>query len=132
MKFKYKKYSPTVLRPVIPIELAFNGKSIKYEVLVDSGADINIFDAEIADILGIDMKFGATDTVTGITGVAKTFFICSLDLIVGGHEFKNVEAGFLPEFGAYGYGVVGQKGFFDKFAIKFELSKKEIELKPQK
>lgn len=129
MNFKYKKYSPEIIRPVIPIEVAYKNQSVKCEVLVDSGADFNIFDAELADILGIDLDFGQTSSVTGITGVSKTYFINKVDLIVGGYKFSNIEAGFLREMGTYAQGVVGQKGFFDLFVVKFDLKKKRVELK---
>jgi len=58
MKFKYKKYAPGILRPVIPIEIIYKNRSIPYEVLVDSGADFCIFDAQIGEILEIDITSG--------------------------------------------------------------------------
>lgn len=131
MKFRYKKYSSTVLRPVIPIEIFYKDKPVKYEVLVDSGADINIFDADIAQVLGIDLTSGEKSTVSGITGAGKPYYIHKVDLRIGGHMFKDIKVGFLKEMGAYGYGVVGQNGFFDLFIVKFDLIKKEIELKPR-
>jgi len=45
MKFRYKKYGPSILRPIIPIEIVYKDKSVPYEVLIDSGADFCIFDA---------------------------------------------------------------------------------------
>ena len=58
MKFRYKKYGHGVLRPVIPIEVIYKNNPVPYEVLIDSGADFCIFDAQIADILGIDVESG--------------------------------------------------------------------------
>ncbi len=98
MKFRYKKYSPTILRPVIPIELKYKDGSLLYEVLVDSGADINIFDAEIGEALGIDL----------ITGDSRQYYLHYVDLTVGGVKFKNVKVGFLKDMGKYAYGIVGQ------------------------
>lgn len=46
MQFPYKKFGE-YLRPVIPIKIKYNNASVGYEVLVDSGADLCIFDAEI-------------------------------------------------------------------------------------
>lgn len=131
MKFRYKKYSPQISRPVIPIEVEHRGKKIRYEVLVDSGADINIFDAEIAQVLGIDLTSGEKSRVSGITGVEKPYYIHKVNLIVGGQSFNNVKVGFLKEIGSYGYGVVGQSGFFDLFIVRFDLHKHEIDLKPR-
>jgi hypothetical protein len=32
MKFRYKKYGTGVLRPVIPIEISYENKSVPYEL----------------------------------------------------------------------------------------------------
>ena len=58
MKFNYKKYSSSVLRPVIPIKLKNKDLEIGYEVLVDSGADFCVFDAQVGEAIGIDVKKG--------------------------------------------------------------------------
>jgi hypothetical protein len=128
MKFRYKKYGPQILRPVIPIEITYGNVTVPYEVLVDSGADMCIFDAQIAEILKINLKSGKGQKVSGITGVAESYYIHPVTITVGGWKYK-IEAGFLPEIGKFGYGVVGQKGFFDIFVVKFDLVKEEIELK---
>ena len=57
-KFSYKNYGPHIYRPVIPIELEYNKNLIRYEVLVDSGADGCIFDSQIGEVLGIDVESG--------------------------------------------------------------------------
>ena len=131
MKFRYKSYGPGLLRPVIPIEIIFKNNSTFYEVLVDSGADSNIFSSEIADILEINLTKGEKGEVSGITGESKPFYFHYLDIKIGGNLFKNVKVGFLKDIGKYSYGVVGQRGFFDIFVVKFDLIKKEIELKPR-
>ena len=129
MKFSYKKYNPQVLRPVIPIEILRKNISVPYEVLVDSGSDTNIFDAQLTEILGLDLLSGKRAEVAGVTGEAEVFYVHELDIKVGGHLFKNTAVGFLKNIGQYGYGIVGQKGFFDIFVVKFDLVKEEIELK---
>jgi hypothetical protein len=55
MKFSYKKIAPGIIRPIIPIELIHKDISVPYEVLVDSGADFCVFDAEIADIINLSI-----------------------------------------------------------------------------
>lgn len=56
MKFNHKKLAPGVLRPIIPIAVGHNDFFVSYEVLVDSGADMCIFDAEIGELLGIEYR----------------------------------------------------------------------------
>ncbi len=127
MKFKYKKING-ILRPIIPIEISFDNKSIKYEVLVDSGADNNIFDAEIGEILNIDIEKGEREDVGGITGVIQPYYKHLVTINVGGWSYET-EVGFLRNIAHLGYGVVGQRGFFDIFIVKFDLLKEYIELK---
>lgn len=130
MKFSYKQYGRGILRPVIPIELISQNRSVKHEVLVDSGADFCIFDAQIGEILGIDVEKGEPQPVSGITGATETYYVHAITIKVGGWPF-SIHAGFLPNIARLGYGVVGQRGFFDLFVVKFDLVKEEIELKPR-
>ena len=128
MKFSYKNYGQDILRPVIPIEIIHKDRSVQYEVLVDSGADSCIFDAQIGELLNIDIKGGEQRAVSGITGDIEHYYLHPVTIKVGGQSFK-IEAGFLPNLARLGYGVVGQRGFFDIFVVKFDLVKEEIELK---
>ncbi len=130
MKFRYKKYGPGILRPVIPIEIVHRNRSVPYEVLVDSGADFCILDSQIGELLGIDIIKGEKGEVWGITGVGETYYIHLVTLKVGGWSYK-IRVGFLPRIARLGYGVVGQRGFFDIFTVKFDFVKEEIELNPR-
>ena len=128
MKFKYKKYGPDTLRPVIPIEVSFNSISVPYEVLIDSGADVCIFDSDIADILGIDVIKGIRREVSGVTGIPEYYYLHKVTIIIDGLKFKT-DVGFM-KLRNQAFGIVGQKGFFDKFKVSFDLKKEEIEIKP--
>jgi hypothetical protein len=131
MKFKYKRYSKEIIRPVIPIEISYNGREIAYEALVDSGADACIFDAQLGEALGINISAGEENRVSGITGALESYFVHPVTIRVGGFSF-DIEAGFLPNIAKMGYGIIGQKGFFDLFIVKFDYKKEEIELKNRK
>ena len=119
-----------MLRPVIPIKLKNKELEIGYEVLVDSGADLCIFDAEMAGIIGIDIKKGKIREVFGVGGKASVYYLHRVSIEVGGWLY-DIEAGFMPNVAGkvMQYGIVGQKGFFDIFVVKFDLLKEEIELK---
>ena len=129
MKFRYSRYGAT-LRPVIPIKLKNNKQEINYEVLVDSGADICIFDAEIGKAIGVDIEKGKKREVMGVGGKFSVYYLHSITIEVGGWPY-NIEAGFMPGVAGHlmPYGIVGQKGFFDNFVVKFDLLKEEMELK---
>ncbi len=130
MKFPYKKLAPGLFRPIIPIGVGYKDLFINYEVLVDSGADDCIFDAGIGELLGIDVKNGEKKQVYGVTGAKpENYYVHVITIKVGGWPVK-IKAGFLPDLvSRYNYGIVGQRGFFDNFIVKFDLSKEEIELK---
>jgi len=127
MKFRYKKYGHGILRPIIPVDVCYRNFCVPYEVLVDSGADFSIFDAQVGEVLGISLKAGEISEVWGITGVGEPYYVHPITIKVGGWA-HDVKVGFLPNIARMGYGVVGQRGFFDIFVVKFDLIKEEIEL----
>lgn len=129
MKFDYKKLSAKILRPIIPIEILHNGNSIRYEVLVDSGADMNIVPSELAQPLGIDVESGRKEYVNGITGGGLPYYVHQVTIKIGGWPY-TVEMGFMLDMPPFGYGVVGQRGFFEHFKVVFDRQRAEIELKP--
>ena len=129
MKFNYKRYGH-VLRPVIPIKLLHADKSVNYEVLVDSGADLCLFEAELAEFLGIEVSKGLAKEVFGVGGKAFIYYLHKITIQVGGWPYE-IEAGFMPRVAGrvVPYGLVGQQGFFSHFVVKFDLLKEEVELK---
>jgi hypothetical protein len=130
MKFKYKKFSKDLYRPVIPIKVLNKEKFINYEVLVDSGADICLFHSEVGTYLGIDVESGIRKVVTGVGGKVSQYFVHKINIEVGGWSYE-IEVGFIPNIGNsfVNYGLVGQIGFFEYFQVIFDFSKEDIELK---
>src|SRR3990167_9121126 len=122
MKFGYKKFDH-FYRPVIPVKVKHNARSIGYEVSIDSGADLCIFDAEIGEILGIDIKSGRPGEVSGVAGQITKIFIHTVTIEIGKHS-KIIDVGFIPKVAEnHNYGVVGQYGFFDQFVVTFDYPK---------
>lgn len=132
MKFKYKKYGRTpagdVTRPVIPVTFIKGEASVTHEVLIDSGADNNFIDDEIAEILGIDVSKGKKMPFSGATGTQKMSYLHPLVIEVGGHRYETNVA-FARGIAKQGYSMMGQIGFFDFFDIKFNKQKGVIEIK---
>jgi hypothetical protein len=141
MKFDYFKFplSPpsslfgnAILKPIIPIKISHNNRSLRYNALIDSGADFCIFDSEIGEYLGINIRSGTKESFGGIQeSAAAEAFLHPVIINVGGLEYKTVVA-FSYDIANYGFGILGQKGFFDTFIVKFNLPKEEIELKAEK
>src|SRR3989338_2998419 len=125
MKFPYKKlplssrsvyFGSSVLKPIIPVKITYHDHSIKYHALIDSGADFCIFDAEIGIYLGINVKVGTKERFGGIqerNGAAAYLHIITLD--IGGNLFKT-SVGFSYDIAKHGFGILGEKGFFELFS----------------
>ncbi|MEK7161734.1 MAG: aspartyl protease family protein [Patescibacteria group bacterium] len=138
IKFKYKKIPLTVknplfgfsiLRPIIPVQLFGNGEKINYEVLLDSGADTCVFDGSIGELLGLDVTAGTPIHFSGVQNAeAAKAYLHTVDLSLGGHKL-SIPAIFSFDLSDRGYGILGQKGFFDIFSVKFDYQKEEIGLK---
>jgi hypothetical protein len=131
VKFSYTRYSESVLRPVIPITLHHDAAVADYTVLIDSGADINVFAYELAEYLGIDVQTGEARTFVGVSGRPEEFFLHPIKLEVG-NQVIPVEAGFARSMDQKPYGIVGQRGFFDQFRVMFDLTTEVIELTPRR
>jgi hypothetical protein len=127
VKFAYVRYSETVVRPVISVTIRHKRRSAQYDMLVDSGADINILDAEIAEDLGIELTTGTPATIVGATGDVEQVYIHPVTVVVGTETIKT-RAAFLSR--PQPHGLAGQRGFFDHFKVTFDLSAEEIELQP--
>jgi hypothetical protein len=139
MEFRYKKIPLTeklplfgfsILRPIIPVKLFSCEESINYEVLLDSGADTCVFDAAIGELLGVDIEAGTPVQFSGVQNSVSTgkAYLHEIFISVGGKKTR-IPAIFSFELSSRGYGILGQKGFFDLFSVKFDYLKEEIELK---
>ena len=140
MKFPYLKFwiekppqafphTKTILCPIIKITLRYKDKKVNYLALIDSGADYCFFHKEIAQVLGIDVEKGKKLEFAGITGKKSIVYFHNVDLYIGGWRYK-LYCGFSSSISPYGFGILGQYGFFDLFIVKFNLKREEIEIKP--
>ena len=140
MKFSYFKFlldkrsdffGSSILKPIIPIQITVDDLSVRYDALIDSGADFCIFDASLGESLGLDIRSGTEIAFGGIQQRGgATAYLHHLQIAVGGHGYTTI-VGFSFDIATHGYGILGQKGFFDMFLVKFDLIKEEIELKPR-
>lgn len=138
MKFKYRRFDlfPSsdffgkfILKPIIPIKISRTDVVVKYAALIDSGADFCIFHAGIGEYLGLNVKSGIEVGFGGIQNVGNAkAYLHKVNLEILEIQFK-ADIGFSYDISDRGYGIFGQKGFFDKFIVKFDLNKEEIEIR---
>lgn len=131
MKFPYRKINlkhpfsskDFILRPIIPVSIQYNNRNVRYEALIDSGADFNIFPLEIANKLGIKFKKASTIDFAGIGGNMIQGFISDVLIELGNTAFATKAV-----FAEVGNGVLGEYGLFDLCKLKFDLKSKIIEI----
>ena len=119
-------------KPLITVNLRHQGKVVNYLALVDSGADFNVFHADLAEILGIDWS-GLKSTIKfGGVKADKTpcvGHIAMLELGVNNHFFDTVMVVFSYDISNDGYGIIGQNGFFNYFDVLFDRCNFKVHLK---
>lgn len=128
MKFKYKKIASGLIRPIIPVTLHYKGKSLRYEALVDSGADMCMFPAQIGEIIGIDIKKGEKGDLGGVVGKTVDAYYHEIDIEIGGNKI-HVKVGFTEE-SRFDHGFLGQIGVFNSYTVHFFYRKGVVELRP--
>jgi len=85
MKFQYTKLPHGIEWPIIRVVVSHNDKVLPYFAVIDSGADINLFHAELAPLLGLDLTVGERREVGGvIEGERRAYYVHKISLHVGG------------------------------------------------
>ena len=115
-------------RPVIPISIIRGEERVRYLAIIDSGADLCIFHAEIGELVGLVVESGKLLRFNGISGQQLTAYFHDIKIEVGGYEFDCC-AGFSRDISNLPYGLLGQLGFFNLFNVLFDYNKGKIELK---
>jgi hypothetical protein len=114
-------------RPLIPVTLSTGRKSARLLALIDSGADNTIFNMQVAVMLGLRLGNAPADSFCGTSGQEQTARYRRLTVRVGAISYQAM-VGFaeLPFDVA---GILGQDGFFDRFAVELDQTRGLIILK---
>ena len=139
MVIKYKKFpidsencpfpnKTSSIRPVIQIDFETESGKFGYLVLVDSGADYCMFHAKVGESLGLNIKDGKPLTFYGTSGQPQKAYFHEISFKIGGH-LHTCEVGFSYDMEKLAYGLLGQDGFFNKWIVKFEYHKENIDLR---
>ena len=111
--------------PIIPVRLASKSAETNTSALIDSGATISIFQAKIAENLGITIENGNEIYLGRVAGRIKGY-VHRLKLETANKNF------FCPIVFSYEYKVslnlLGRQIFFKQFTITFEEQKHLIHL----
>ncbi len=78
--------------------------------------------------LGLDVVKGDELIFHGTSGESQKAYFHNVSFKIGGVQHKAY-IGFSYEMKSLPYGILGQDGFFDKWRIRFEYDKENVELK---
>jgi len=114
--------------PIVPLKLIHHGLELITDALIDSGANVSVFQGSISDYFGIDLFKGERIFLQGIGGriAAYRHYI---DIEIGDFSFRSIIA-FSTEMIPH-VNILGRHDFFQHFLIIFnEPSHKLILQKP--
>jgi hypothetical protein len=105
-------------RPVIPIQLNFNGKAVNTPALIDSGADFNLIHTDIAETLGIKLNKEKPIVFSGVGNKSLSLegYMAVVDLMIF-NKGENISFAtpviFTEQLPGNGIALLGETGFFD-------------------
>jgi hypothetical protein len=116
--------------PIVAVRIVCNRKSQTVMALLDSGADISIFNTEIAGLLDIDPAAGKPYSLRGLVGDSCFASVHQVSLRIENLPSIDTIAAFSqtedPELA-----ILGQRGVLDNFQIRFRRFNDEIEIFPK-
>ncbi|TSC85482.1 MAG: hypothetical protein G01um101416_833 [Microgenomates group bacterium Gr01-1014_16] len=123
--FPYQSDTKGQLFPVISLRFHFGEKFVDTAALVDSGATISIFRADVVQDSDLVIENGKEIYLGGIAERVKGY-LHNIQVEISEKQFL------LPVVFSYEYRVsfnlLGRKGFFEKFDVLFEERKGRVQL----
>lgn len=138
MIIPYRKYKDRdgnlVQLPIVSVHITRNKVSLPLWGLVDSGADITLLSASFARLFHIDdLTKGKRIPLVGVMeGPEFAAYLHQVNLAVKGVGAADTLVGFTDSEKHPDLVILGRRGFFEHFTIKFEEHKKHMEIEPRK
>ena len=119
-------------RPIVPLRVeAADGKWNLVDVLLDTGSDVTLFPSSLARYLGIDLAGVDESTVSSILGTQAAYRSWNVFL-----ELRRppdvlrwrATVGFVAR--QMNYGILGTRGFFEFFTLRYHAREHWIEIEP--
>jgi hypothetical protein len=113
-------------RPQIAVSLIHGAKRLSTFGLLDTGADHCLFPESFMAALGIDPGSTLSQSTMGVGGVSLTYF---REVTIEVPRFAAISAyvGFSVGMEPWGIGLLGHRGFLDRFKVTFQPKHFEIE-----
>lgn len=130
---KYKDREGNLIElPIVSVFVKCNGVAVPIWGLVDSGSDITLLNASFAELFKVPTKKGKRIDLVGVLeGPEFAAYIHQINLTVKDVGSVDTIAAFTDSEKYPDHMLLGRRGFFDKFMIKFEQYNKQIEINPR-
>jgi len=116
-----------VMAPLVPVRLQSGGRSADTLGLVDSGADLSMFNAAFAVPLGIDLSLYPDDSSSGLGGSVPVKLVPIRMVVFGKSIDATVQFGMaIPQ----SFGLLGRADFFGAFSVGFNQRNLQVLLHP--
>ena len=135
MKYRYTSFFPPestvrwIKRPMVQIEVSGPTGKRTFDALIDSGADVSLFNTQVAELLGFDLSRAKSRNFMGISGGIEAFTLEEVEIQVEGMESSIAIPVSFVQTASVGL-LLGEEGFFDAFRIKFEKDHDMFEIIP--
>jgi hypothetical protein len=113
--------------PIVPIVLFHGAQKLVTRGLVDSGANFSVFNAQVADTLGVDLRAGERVELHGLGRAVG--YIHQVGMALGKYRFE-ARAVFSSEL-TVSLNILGRSDFFQPFLITFDERGRKIRLEPR-
>jgi hypothetical protein len=119
----------TAHRPVAVATItATNGRSVRWVVIPDSGADSCVFPLSLAFLLQLDPLKMDKSMTSGVGSQANITYFDILTIDLGQGVSFTCKVGFTQGLDAVGFGLLGQDGFFSNFDVHFSHKQKLFDI----
>jgi len=108
-------------RPILEVDLLSGTQRFDCFAIVDSGADFCTFSLSFATQLGLDPLMAERSSSSGLGSANVPTYFWNIRIEVQKLVTFDVYAGFTRGLDAFGVGLLGQSGFFDRFPTSFDL-----------
>ncbi len=95
--------------------------SLRFAAMIDTGSPFCLFHAQIGESIGVDIRAGIEQSIAGVVpGVNTPAYFHRLNLHLEANWVVEINAGFIVDFQCPA--LLGRRGFFDRFIVKFDHS----------
>src|SRR5438132_10782268 len=106
-------------RPIIPVTLRNGSTTVECQALIDSGSTNTIFHGSLAQALGVEKPDKPKGRIDGISDKPITYYEANIEVGIG-DTFYPATVCFSDDLNPNAKNMLGQRGFFDRFAVEFE------------